>query len=231
MHTLLAEIIGVVTGVFSSLLVVVLVQVWPSAYRWGPVVSWTREEGTGRDTYRIRFGLRPADTLLRGRFRKWRKAARRRRLVLHRYGPFDVEIHARVAVRGLTEGDPDIETIVEIPVDRDWRPAVAEGGLTRLRPEYCDPYELRSFSQEIRDKHSAGQLNLHDLLELERATLRLYAFASRPYVGTRLVGRGSYKLKEVVAGRYVKDQFEPAADLAPPILPATPIPRRFLEDA
>jgi len=229
MHLVATEIIGVATGVLSSLFVIVLIQVWPSAYQWGPVVSWTREEETGRDAYRIRFGLRPADKPLRRRFRRWRKAARRVRLAPRRYGPFDVEIHARVAVLGLTSGDPDIETVVDVPVDRDWRPAVSGGGLTRLRPEYCDPFELRSFPQEIRDKRASERLNLHDLLALERSTLRLYAFASRPYIGTRVVGRGSYKLKHIVAGRYVKDQFERATDAIPPTVPAAPIPRRFLD--
>jgi hypothetical protein len=214
--------------VLSSLLVIVLIQVWPSAYQWGPVVSWTREEETGRFAYRIRFGLKPAESPLRRRIRKWRRAARHVRLVPRRYGPFDIEIHARVAVSGLTSGDPEIETIVEIPVDRDWRPAVSAGGLTRLRPEYCDPFDLRSFPREIRDRRTAERLNLHDLLALKGSTLRLYAFASRPYIGTRLVGRGSYKLNDITAGRYMKDRFERATNGAPPAVPAAPIPRKFL---
>lgn len=229
MHVVASVVIGVATGIVASLVVVVLIQVLPSLYRWGDKVGWTREEGSGRDAYHVRFGLRPPQSRPAQMSRRWRKGARGRRLVPRRYGPFDVKIHARVAVRGLTHGDPDIETVVAIPVDMDWRPAVAEGVLTRLRPEYCNPLELRSFPTEIKEKRASQSLSLHDLLAIPGARLRVYAYGSRPYIGTRLVARGSFTHEDIVAGRHKQGRLVPAEDKLPPVIPAAELPPKFLE--
>jgi hypothetical protein len=130
----------------------------------------------------------------------------------------DVTFRARIAVLGIEPG-PRAEKIVVIPVFRDWRPTVDGRVSTYLVPSRCDARDLRWFPEEIRRRHADRALTLADLLSVGDATLRLYMFAYRPYVGTRFMVRGRYDKTALIPGLYEGGEVVPAADQIPPVQP------------
>ena len=196
-------------GFASGIALAVILQSWPSRYTWSDTVGIAVGERDGRRIYQARFG--------RGQQR-----FKTRRL------PSDVMFRSRVVVRGLGSV-PGTEVVVPIPVDHEWRPSVAQGVLTTLFPEHCDPRDLRSFPGAIREKRAAGTLDLEDLLAVGDAQLRCYAFAYRPYLGTRLMVARRFRPVDLKPGRYVSGRFEPSPDGRPPRRP-DPLPPARLAD-
>jgi hypothetical protein len=223
-------VISVVASVLGGIFAVVVLQAEPTRYRWSTTVSWIEDEQSGRAIHQVQFSRRQR--------RLWpgpltrvmndvRLALRKRRLWPRRRNPMDVTFHARVAVTGIGLR-PKSEKIVPIPVEKEWRPVVAGGGvLTALFPEHCDPRELRYFPQDIKNKRAAGTLNLQDLLGVSDAELRMYAFAYRPHVGTRLMVRQAYRLSDIVPGEYVHGEVERSSDGKPPRRPEMLPPARY----
>ena len=202
-------------GVVAAVLAVVLMQAWPTRYRWSKTISLTRGQQSGRPIYRVRFGprmRRPRN----GSSPEARPFDPDRRT--KRKGPIDVTIHARIAVRGLGVRK-NSDFVVAIPVQKAWRPVAQGGVLTTLRPELCDPEELRYFPDVIKAKRANGTLSVQDLLELDRSELRLYAFGYRSYTGTRFMVRRFYNLDRIVPGVYDGDEVSRSADGEPPERP------------
>jgi hypothetical protein len=198
-----------VLGVGAAVAAVILMNLWPSLYRWGTVITLGEGRSSGRHMYAVRFGRRkdvgrPESRLGRALRRKMFK------------GPIDVTFHARFAiVEKDTEGRARKEKIVPIPVDKAWRPSVNPGIILWLLPERCDPELLRTFPNDIRAKREAKTLTLEDLLKRDGAQLRLYAFCYRRYMGTRFVKYSTYTQNDVRAGSHKKGRFvaAPAGEL------------------
>ena len=189
--------ISLIVGVASAIIAVVCLQSLPTRYRWSRSLGLTEGEHTGQPIYQVWLGRRG------------------RKLWPAQRNPMDVTIKARVSVSGLGRRQGTAR-IVPIPVDRDWRPALGVGILTVLFPQYCEPRDLRGFPQDVKDKRAAGTLRLEDLLGVGDAVLRMYAFAYRPYVGTRLMMRAEYRHPAITPGLYRHGEVEKSKDGLPP---------------
>jgi hypothetical protein len=201
---------GALLSVLTGIAAVLLLQRWPTRYRWSRTISLTEGEETGRPIYMVRWGRRhlrwPSDPSPRPF-----DAGRRPK----RGGPMDVSLTARIAVKGLGR-QPNSEVVVDIPVHKPWRPVARGGVLTSLLPQYCDPQELRYFPAHIREKQAAGTLRLEDFLDLERSELRMYAFAYREHTGTRLMSRRFYDRSSIIPGVYARGEVVLSIDGTPP---------------
>jgi hypothetical protein len=190
-----------VIGIGAAVAAVILMNLWPSLYRWGAVITLGEGRSSGRRMYAVRFGRRSD---LGRPERKWVGVLRRRIFK----GPVDVAFYARVAiVQTDNEGEARKEKVAPIPIDKPWRPSVNPGVIVWLLPERCDLALLRTFPDEIRAKREAGTLTLEDLLTLNGAELRLYAFCYRRYMGTRFVKYSKYTEHDVRAGSHKKGRF------------------------
>jgi hypothetical protein len=191
---------AVVIGVGAAVAAVILMNLWPSLYRWGTVITLGEGRSSGRHMYAVRFGrrsdVRRPESRLGGLLR--------RRIFK---GPVDVTFHARMAIVEQGEGGVRKEKVVPIPIDKAWRPSVSPGVIIWLLPERCDPELLRTFPKDVRAKREAGTLTLEDLLELEGAQLRLYAFCYRRYMGTRFVKYSKYTQQEIRPGSHKEGRF------------------------
>src|ERR1700688_3713877 len=131
-------------GVAAAVAAVLLMNLWPSFYRWGDVITSGEGRLSGRRMYSVRFG----------RWRDTGKAEGRASRFIRRKllkGPIDVSFHARVAiVERDSNGDVRREKVVPIPVDKSWRPTVNAGIILSFAPERCDRELLRTFPPEIR---------------------------------------------------------------------------------
>jgi hypothetical protein len=194
-------------GIGAAVAAVILMNLWPSLYRWGAVITLGEGRSSGRHMYAVRFGrrsdLRRPESRLGGLLR--RRVFR---------GPIDVTFNARVAIVEQDERGVRKEKVVPIAIDKDWRPSVSPGVILWLLPERCDPELLRTFPNDIRAKREAGTLTLEDLLEQKGAQLRLYAF----YMGTRFVKYSKYTQRDIRPGSHKKGRFVPA--------PADKLPKR-----
>lgn len=195
-HTLLNLLVGIVSAVVA----VVILQASPSRYKWSTDISLAEGQPSGRPVYQVKL------------FRRRRRVWKGRRL------PMDLTFNARVAVEGLGHRR-NTEKIVPIPVTKSWRPVVAQSVLLSLLPEKCSADDLRYFPEDIREKCRLGTLTLEDLLSTgTTATLRVYVFAYRPYVGTRWMIRGRYTSPAIKPGRFAEGRgtVEVSTDGKPP---------------
>lgn len=191
-------IVSAVISVLCGILTVLILQAWPPRYRWSRDIAWAIGVPSGSPVYRVCF-MRPGRRLI------WK----------HRRGPIDVSFKARVAVRGLTTAG--LEHIIEIPVIREWRPMLGRSVYVYVLPQLCKYSDLRYFPDEIKQKRLAGNLRLEDLLGIRgSAVLRIYAFAYRPYTGTRWMRRGAYTLESVKPGRLKGLKLEVLPNNQPP---------------
>ena len=192
-----------ILGIAAAVVAVLLMNLWPSLYRWGEVITVGEGRHSKRRMYAVRFGRwsdlgRPEGSL--GRF-------------LHRTilaGPIDIKFHARVAIVERDAAGVPKEKVADIPLDKSWRPSVGPGVIVWLRPEHCTLEALRSFPCEIRAQREAGTLTLDDLLRCDGAKLRLYAFCNRRYMGTRFLRYRKYGISDIKAGSHKKGRFVPA---------------------
>jgi|GEM_PF-5118774 len=194
-----------VLGVGAAVAAVIIMNLWPSLYRWGAVITMGKGRLSGRHMYAVRFGRR-SDI---GRPESRLGGALRRRIFK---GPIDVTFQARVAIVEQGEGEVRKEKVVPIPIDKPWRPSVSPGVILWLLPERCDLELLRTFPENIRAKREAGTLTIEDLLEHEGAQLRLYAFCYRRYMGTRFVKYSKYTLHDLRPGSHKKGRFVQAPE-------------------
>jgi hypothetical protein len=193
----MALISDVVISIACGIIVVLILQAWPTRYRWSKDIALSTGLPSRSPVYQARFG-RP-----------------RRLIWKSRWGAIDVSFKARVSVEGLTATRR--EHIVEIPVLHEWRPVLGRTVNVYILPHLCSYSELRYFPSEIKQKKSAGQLRLEDLLGVNSsAVLRIYAFAYRPYTGTRWMRRGKYSLESIKPGRFNYMEFRNARDGRPP---------------
>jgi hypothetical protein len=194
-------------GVASAVVTVMLLQTWPTRFRFASRVERSRGDRTGRRIYRVKL------------YRPQRPGAR----LLRR--PFDVTFHARVVL------DPRrSEKVVEIPVGKDWRPRIAGAVMTDLLPFACDPRELRPFPTDVQEKRRTGTLTIDHLLAVPNTVLRVYAFMHRPYSGTRLVVFREYDADAVQSGHFARrDNFEPSPE--PPTRTERDLPQRLPRDS
>jgi hypothetical protein len=200
-----------VLGVGAAVAAVILMNLWPSLYRWGAVITLGEGRSSGRHMYAVRFGRR-SDV---GRPESRLGGLLRRRIFK---GPIDVTFHARVAIVEQGESEVRKEKVVPIPLDKAWRPSVNPGVILWLLPERCDLELLRTFPDDIRAKREAGTLTLEDLLDRDGSQLRLYAFCYRRYMGTRFVKYSKYTQHDLRPGSHKKGRFVPA--------PAGKLPQR-----
>jgi hypothetical protein len=198
-------------GIAAAVVAVILMNLWPSLYRWGKVITVGEGRTSGRRMYAVRFG-------------RWSDLGRpesRFGRVLHKRilkGPVDITLHARIAIVERDDAGAAREKVAAIPVDEAWRPSVGPGVIVWLLPERCSLDSLRTFPADIRAKRAADTLTIEDLLACEGAQLRLYAFCNRRYMGTRFVRYGKRTLKDIKPGSHKKGRFESA--------PAGKLPRR-----
>ena len=191
-------IVNAVISVLCGILTVLILQTWPPRYRWSKDIALAIGSPSGSPIYRARF-MRPS----------------RRFIWKHRRGPIDVFFKARIAVEGLTTAG--VENIVESPVIREWRPMLGRSVYVYVLPQLCKYSDLRYFPDEIKQKRLAGNLRLEDLLGIRgSAVLRIYAFAYRPYSGTRWMRRGAYTLESVKPGRFNGLKLQIPPDNQPP---------------
>lgn len=193
-----------VLGVAAAVAAVILMNLWPSLYRWGAVITLGEGRSSGRHMYAVRFGRRSDVKRPESRL----GGLLRRRIFK---GPIDVTFHARVAiVEEDGKGGTRREKVAPIPIDKPWRPSVNPGVIVWLLPERCDLELLRTFPGDIRAKREAGTLRLEDLLNCDGAQLRLYAFCYRRYMGTRFVKYSKYTQHDLRPGSHKKGRFVPA---------------------
>lgn len=208
---MLALLVSGVLGVSVAIVAVVLLQLWPSRFRWDTPISVQRGQPSGRLLYRVRLGRPPKRK--DGLDRPWLFVVTRlRRRTKRPGGPIDVTIRARVVIGARA----DAEAVASIPVLKGWRPVISRGVLTTIVPSECERDPLRHFPPHIREKRDDATLSLHDLLSVDDTQLRLYAFAYRPYLGTRIVARETYRLADLRPGSYKAGYFVPAPDDEPP---------------
>ncbi len=197
------ELLAIGVGVVSAIIAVFLLQTWPHGYRWSSEISWTEGDPSGRSIYQVKIGR-----------------TRRRLLRPLRRGPMDARFYARVAVTGIGFR-PHVEKVVPIPLDKEWRPVVAQAIAITLLPEICNERDLRYFPETIRKTRRDGSLNLADLLAVGDACLRVYAFAYRRRAGTRWMLRGIYTHGSIRPGdfRHGRLSIEETSDGRPPRRP------------
>jgi len=202
-----ALILSGLVGVGVTVVAGLLLQLWPSRFRWDKPISVQRGQPSGRLLYRVRLGRPPKRK--DGLDKPWLYATTRlRRRTKRPGGPIDVSIRARIVIGVGTNA----EAVAAIPVLKEWRPVVSRAALATLVPHECELDPLRHFPADIRTKRKDGTLSLHDLLAVERTQLRLYAFAYRPYLGTRIVARETYGLADLRPGSYKSGYFVGAPD-------------------
>jgi hypothetical protein len=201
----------IVLGVVAAVAAVILMNLWPSLYRWGSVITLGEGRPSGRHMHAVRFGRRSDLRRPEGRAGRW---------VRKRFfkSPIDVSFHARAAIVEHDENGVLKEKVVPIPLDKDWRPSVGPGVIIWLLPERCNLELLRTFPSYIRAKREAGTLTLEDFLECKGGQLRLYAFCNRRYMGTRFVRYRKYTHKDLRPGSHKDGRFVPA--------PADKLPKR-----
>ena len=203
----MGDLVSALIALATAIVAVVVIQIWPSKFGWGKVISVQRGRPSGRLLYRVRVGMPP-------RRQRWRGPAPRtssRRVRLRR-GPIDVNIYARLVI----DLRPEVTASAKIPVQKSWRPSIYRGVLTTFVPSHCERDPLRHFPAHIRDKHEDGILSLDDLLSVDGTRLRVYAFGYRPYLGTRLLARAEYEHKDLKAGSYRRGRFVPSVGGEPP---------------
>lgn len=174
---MVGAILSLAIGVISAAVTVLLLHAWPTRYRWGLYVEESQGDASGRLMYRAKL-YRP-----------------RRRITVRLRRPMDVTFHARVAVT-----TDEAQMLIEIPVERNWRPRINHAVYTELFASYCDPRDLTYLSQVVQDKRARGVLTIRDLLAIDGASLHLYAFAYRPYSGTRLLMFRRFHASDVESG-------------------------------
>jgi hypothetical protein len=198
------QIEAVVIGIGAAVAAVLLMNLWPSLYRWGAVITLGEGRPSGRPMYSVRFGRRSdlgAPETQLGRLL--------RRAVFK--GPIDVTFSARLAIVEPNRESGAREKVALVPIDKTWRPSVNPGVILWLFPERCDLEQLRTFPEDIRAKREAGTITLEDFLRVEGAELRLYAFCYRRYMGTRFVKYTQYQLGHIRPGGHKRGRFVPAS--------------------
>jgi hypothetical protein len=196
-------------GIASAIAAIVLIQLWRPRCFWSKEIAQAIGAPSGEPLYQVRLGRRRRRASRRSqpRRRHWPRVRWR--------GIVDVSISARVVVTGLRAEHRDV--VLPIPVSRAWRPVIEGGVNTFLRADLCARSDLRYFPPAIVEKHAQGVLNLHDLLGIEGARLRVYAFCYTRLTGARRMIREQYTLESVRPGHFdLRGRF--VSEPEPPIL-------------
>ena len=129
----------------------------------------------------------------------------------------DVQLFARVYVKGLNPQSPSTRRVVLIPLRiAHWPTLDVKGGakLTALLPEKAVALTESWYPQPVREKATNGTLTLEDILAMGvSAELQVAAFAYDAFSGTRKVFVSKYyATADLKEGRFKTDSL----DVAPP---------------
>ena len=188
MFEILLLLIGIPIGVLGSLLAWwILFHRIVSNIQFSPHISKTRTNDT-RSGYRYRV--------------KFENAGRRSIL--------DVEIFAKLRIKGLRDGYPTNWETIYIPIRVDRRPLIKPSRTTRLREIvrfYVNDIEaekLVNFSECVRRRRAEGCLLLEDLLGVgTQSELQIITFGYDEFSGSRKVFPSKkYLLDDIKYGQF-----------------------------
>src|SRR6202044_313135 len=99
-------------------------------FHWSRHIGWTVGESSRLAIHEVKFGrTRPIR-----RHRADPEELSSRRIWKHRAGPIDITFNARISVTGLGRLSTT-DTIVAIPVIKEWRPTISGSVMTVLLPQ------------------------------------------------------------------------------------------------